>query len=93
MKNNSVWVGVSATILTALANGSTSGQFLKPDNKELTYQKTLPAIRVWINSDGSAHLIDRDGNVTYLNPQALEFLKKVNPGSKAILLGTDCFGN
>lgn len=94
MKKKLIWISTSLATLTALANGgSILDQNFTPISNKSNYKKILHAARVVVNADGSAHIINSEGAITYINPETLDLIKKVNPGDFASLAGSvPCVG-
>ena len=94
MKKSLIWISASLTTLSALAsNDSIGDQTVKTVSNKSNYNKILHASRVIVNADGSAHVFDAEGKITYINSETIDMLKKVNPGVIATLKGSvPCVG-
>lgn len=67
--NNAIWMGISVSLLTAVASAS----------KNCTTEATLANQKVQIRtcSDGRLHIKNQDGAEVYLSPETLKLIEKL----------------
>jgi len=83
MRKNSVWVSVSASMLTLLA--SAKGSALDSVSLEnISANHASAANNIWFGEDGSVIVKGVDGTAIYLTSEAINLIKNVQPGQKAV---------